>query len=520
MTSAARAVRVGDRSIPIVLPNRKDARLHTAVVIISIHVIGIAALGFEVSIPQIIMAISTAALIDVAMTLRTSGMLVWPASGMLTGSGVALILRVAGMESGNLWAWTGWYWFALVAGASILTKYLIRYRGQHVFNPSNVGLVAAFLLLGSGIVEPLDFWWAPLGFWMILAYAVILGGGVIITRRLHLLEMAAVFWVVLAIGLGVLSQSGHCLTATWSLTPVCGDRFWTALVTSPEILIFLLFMITDPKTIPRGRGARVVFAGTLALFTTLMIAPHTVEYGAKVALLASLVVWSPLRWPFDRLLPVEGVEGSGTGELIDRLSGNPSRIFARGVAGGVGIVLVAGGIIAAGTPARVAAIGAAPPAAVFRANVDPATLPDVVIDPSVERIDIVVDQEYAGLLAMTLAENLAIEAKAVRTADGSLLGLSDGGDRLDEMQARLDAAIATGDRWVDEYRFETLTLRLHEAPEGQSSAGLLFESSGTVDRVLYDSMGSEQQRTSDQFVLHFVLRQLAGERWVIVDVTA
>jgi hypothetical protein len=219
------------------------------------------------------------------------------------------------------------------------------------------------------------------------------------------------------------------------------------------------------------------------------------------------------------VLPFEGVEGSGTGGLIDRLSGNPKKMFGRGVAAGAGIVLVAGGIIAAGTPARVAAIGAAPPAAEFRANVDLATLPDVVIDPSVERIDIVVDEEYAGLLAMTLAENLAIEAEAVRTADGSLLGLSDGGDRLDEMQARLDAAIATGDRWVDEYRFETLTLRLHEAPEGQSSAGLVFESSGTVDRVLYDSMGSEQQRSSDQFVLLFVLRQLAGDRWVIVDVT-
>lgn len=518
MTTAARAVRVGDRSIPVVLPNRKDARLHTAAVIVSIHVIGITALAFQVSIPQIVTAIVTAALVDVAMTLRSSGMLVWPASGMLTGSGVALILRLVGMESGDLWSWTGWYWFALVAGFSILTKYLIRYRGIHLFNPSNVGLVAAFLILGSGTVEPLDFWWAPLGFWMILAYVVIVGGGIIITRRLNLLEMAVVFWVVLAIGLGVLSQFGHCLIATWSPTPVCGDRFWTALATSPEILVFLFFMITDPKTIPPGRGARVAFAGTLGLFTTLMIAPHTVEYGAKVGLLASLVVWSPLRWPFDRLLPAGDVESSGIVELIHRLSGNPGKTFARGVAAGAGLVLVLVGIIAAGTPARDAAAVATDPAVEFRANVDPTTLPDVVIDASAERIDIEIDDEYADLLAVTLAENLAIEAEAVRTADGSLLGLSDGGDRLDEMQAHLDSAVATGDRWVDEYRFDTLTLALHEPPEGQSSAGLLFEGSGIVDRVLYDPMGSEQRRSSEQFQLGFVLRQLAGDRWVIVDV--
>jgi hypothetical protein len=518
MTTATRAVRLGDRSVPVVLPNKRDARLHTAAVIISIHVIGITALGFEVSVPQIVAAIATAGLIDVAMTLRTTGTLVWPASGMLTGSGVALILRLVGMESGEYWSWTGWYWFALVAGVSILTKYVIRFRGSHLFNPSNLGLVAAFLILGSGVVEPLDFWWAPLGPWMILAYAVILGGGVLITRRLHLLEMAVVFWVVLASGLGVLSLSGHCLIATWSPTPVCGERFWTTLVSSPEILIFLFFMITDPKTIPKGRGARAAFALTLGLFTALMIAPHTVEYGAKVALLASLVVWSPLRWLFDRLRPTRDHGRTGIGELIDRMSGSATESFTRGSAAGILLVLVAAGIVVAGTPARDTAVTATAPVAGIRVSVDPSALPDVVVDDSVQRIHVDIDEEYADTLAVTLAENLAIEAEALRAADGGLLGLSDGGDRLTEMQARLDSAIATGDRWVDEFRFETLSLRLHEAPEGQSSAGLVFDASGTVDRVLYDATGREQERTTERFDLGFVLRQPGGDRWLIVDV--
>ena len=81
---------------------------------------------------------------------------------MLTGSGVALILRVVGTPPDDPWSTYAWYVFAGVAGLSLLTKYVIRYRGSHVFNPSNIGLVVAFVVLGSSRVEPLDFWWAPL----------------------------------------------------------------------------------------------------------------------------------------------------------------------------------------------------------------------------------------------------------------------------------------------------------------------------------------------------------------------
>lgn len=520
MTTATRAVRLGSRSVPVVLPNRRDARLHTAAVIISIHLIGMTALGFRVSVPQILAAILTAGLIDSALTFRSGGKLIWPASGLLTGSGVALILRLVGMGSGDYWSWAGWYWFALVAGVSILTKYVVRFRGDHIFNPSNVGLVLAFLVLSDRIVEPLDFWWAPLGFWMILAYVIIIGGGVLITRRLHLLEMASVYWVALAAGLGVLAASGHCMTATWSPTAVCGERFWTVLVTSPEILIFMFFMITDPKTIPGGRSARVVFAASLGLMTTLMIAPHSLEYGAKVGLLASLVIWSPLRGIFDRLVGDTDTGRTGLGNLwsrADRLA--PGSVFFRGLAAGVALVIVAVAIVAAGAPARDQALAALEPArGAPEVDVDPSTLPEVVVDDSVHRLDIEVDDEFADVMAGTLAENLAIEGEAMRTADGSLLGLADGGDRLDQMQAALDAAIATGERWVDEYEFDSLTLRLHEAAEGQTSAGLVFDASGSVDRVLYDPMGVEQRRDSEPFDTGFVLRQLAGDRWLIVDV--
>ena len=181
-------ITIGRSTYPVFLPSVRDSRLHVAAVIVTIHVLGQLGLGFHISVPQILAAILTCAVIEVVMTFRSRRAFVWPASAMLTGSGVALILRIPGMPADAPWSFHKWYVFAGVAGFSLLTKYVIRYRGSHLFNPSNIGLVVAFVVLGSGRVEPLDFWWAPLNAWMIAAYAVIIVGGLLITARLRLLD--------------------------------------------------------------------------------------------------------------------------------------------------------------------------------------------------------------------------------------------------------------------------------------------------------------------------------------------
>ena len=43
------------------------------------------------------------------------------------------------------------------------------------------------------------------------------------------------------------------MTARWHLGPITGFEFWRVLVLSPEVMIFLFFMITDPKTTPKSR---------------------------------------------------------------------------------------------------------------------------------------------------------------------------------------------------------------------------------------------------------------------------
>ena len=94
--------------------------------------------------------------------------------------------------------------------------------------------------------------------WMALALAIIVGGGLAILRRLHLLVIAVTFWLTFAAAIGVLALTGHAMTASWHVGPVTGAYFWWVLVTSPEILVFLFFMITDPKTTPSGRRGRMV----------------------------------------------------------------------------------------------------------------------------------------------------------------------------------------------------------------------------------------------------------------------
>src|SRR4029450_10590676 len=107
----ARSVTLRGATYPLILPNIRDPRLHVASVIITIHVLGQVALGFQVSIPQILAAIITCDVIEVAITFYQTRSFVWPASAMLTGSGVALILRVVGTPVDDHWTTYAWWLF-------------------------------------------------------------------------------------------------------------------------------------------------------------------------------------------------------------------------------------------------------------------------------------------------------------------------------------------------------------------------------------------------------------------------
>ena len=313
----------------VVLPSVRDPRLHLAAVIVSLQVLGQTAFAFRLSIAQILIALGTCAVLEVAIVFGRQRVLMWPASALLTGNGVAFVLRVPGTSHGDWWSARGWWIFAGTAAVSLLSKYAVRSNGSHVFNPSNIGLVLCFLVLGPGRAEPLDFWWGPTSAWLVLALAIIVVGGLAILSRLRLLEIAVSFWVAFAAALGLLAAAGHAMTARWHLGPIAGFGFWKTLVTSPEILVFLFFMITDPKTVPRGRRERVAYAGAIALLAVLLIAPARTEYWSKVAVLGALAVVCGAR-----IIPIRPCLRA--------------RALAFGLAAYVGV------LVAAGIPARMA----------------------------------------------------------------------------------------------------------------------------------------------------------------------
>jgi Na+-translocating ferredoxin:NAD+ oxidoreductase RnfD subunit len=523
----ARALTFGGASYPVILPNIRDPRLHVAAVIITIHVLGQVGLHFRVSVPQILAAILTTAILEVALTFRTTRSFVWPASAMLTGSGVALILRVVGTPPDQPWTTDGWYVFAGVAAFSLLTKYVIKYRGSHVFNPSNIGLVVAFLVLGMSRVEPLDFWWAPLNVWMITAYTVIIGGGLLITRRLHLLELAATYWIALTVGVGILAASGHCMTANWAFAPVCGADFWRVIVFSPEVLIFLFFMITDPKTVPAGRVGRIVFALLVAVFSVLLMAPQTNEWGTKVGLLSSLVVVCAARPLLERFLPEPRSAADDVGRFARRVAlGGAAGAGAeaiRGV-GRVGLIVVAVlvlgvGIVAAGTPAR-GLVGIDTSEVFDRVphQVDPATFPAITVEQDVTDWNHEVAGPGAQEILLTLAENLELENQALLQGDPTILTAVDHGDRLEEMKGRLRDAEASGSVVVAHYRFDAVNVTLIVPFGVQTGLSLGFEGRGTVTEETYDASGALVDRRESPFEKTFVMRRATGDRWLNVAV--
>src|SRR5437016_10634951 len=234
-----RSVRIGGREYPVLLPSIRDPRLHVAAVLLTLQVLGQTVLDFRLSVAQILACLVTGALIEFGVAFFKDKTIMWPASGLLTGNSTAFILRVPGTIHGQWWSKHGIYIFIGVVAFAMATKYVIRWKGRHIFNPSNIALVLAFVVLGPQYTEPQDLWWIPLGPWMYVTYAILIGGGLLIAWELKLLGLElgymAAFAAFLAVAL--LPVPDHCMIASWYSTPICGGQLWQILVTSPEVLI-------------------------------------------------------------------------------------------------------------------------------------------------------------------------------------------------------------------------------------------------------------------------------------------
>ncbi|HET7488890.1 MAG TPA: hypothetical protein VFJ85_13255 [Acidimicrobiales bacterium] len=286
-----RSVTIRGREYPVVLPKLSDVRLRLTATILAIQLLGQTVLRFKISIAQILITMLVCGVIEFVLTLRREHMIVWPASAFQTGASVAFILRASGTRHGDLWSLRGIHFFVFAGVVSMAAKYLIRPNGKrHIFNPSNVGMVAVLLVIGPAYVFSEHLWWAPGGWRAALAWAVILFAGWWILRPVKMVPMGAAFLASFGVLIGIWALLGRSFYATWSPDAISGRGYFVNIALSPEVWAYVYFMMSDPQTAPKSRRGRVVYGILTAVVTAALVYPQHTEFAIKVAILASLSV--------------------------------------------------------------------------------------------------------------------------------------------------------------------------------------------------------------------------------------
>jgi Na+-transporting NADH:ubiquinone oxidoreductase subunit NqrB len=133
---------------------------------------------------------------------------------------------------------------------AIASKFLVRFRGKHVFNPANLGVVCGLSLMPGA--------WVSAGQWgndLVLA-GWILMLGFSVSRRASRLDISWAF---------LLSFLGFCGLRILCLGQSC--HVWLHQAQSGALLLFSFFMISDPMTTPNHPKARIAYALAVALCT-------------------------------------------------------------------------------------------------------------------------------------------------------------------------------------------------------------------------------------------------------------
>ncbi len=189
------------------------------------------------------LAIATSILTEIVLGRLFTGKTPHLASAYVSGISVGILLRCT-----DSWP------FALCAAISIASKYVIRYKGRHLWNPSNLGIVA-MLLLAPNVVSTLTIQWDNRLWAMAAIWAL---GSFIIYRlkRFHICLTYALCFIGYAALRGALSHD----TAPFSA------RFLSevAPITGPMYQLFIFFMITDPKTTVHSKRGQMLVAFLVA----------------------------------------------------------------------------------------------------------------------------------------------------------------------------------------------------------------------------------------------------------------
>jgi len=273
---------------PAAPPRRWDPRLFQIATLGGLLGYGGLGLGLDVD-PWTAAIILTTVLAAQLVATRVTGRRRFdPRSALISGLSLCLLLRTNSPELA-----------ALTAVLAIASKFLVRVGDKHVFNPTNVALVAMLLLTGQVWVSP-GQWGSTAVFAFLLASA----GGLVVNRAAR----ADVTWAFLAAHAALLV--GRTL---W-----LGDPLDIPLhrLTNGALVLFAFFMISDPRTTPDSRAGRILFAIVVAA------GAYVVQYRLFQTnpLLWSLAICSLAVPLIDRLLPGRRYDWTapGTGHARQR----------------------------------------------------------------------------------------------------------------------------------------------------------------------------------------------------------
>jgi len=255
---------------------RLDNRYIAPLFITFILLVGHLSYGILESYPKTALSIVTAIVVELILGRIFYGKWLNLASAYITGISVGMLVLSPA------------YWpFALCSAVSIMSKYVLRVKGRHIWNPSNFGLSVLFFL-GAETVAGLSIQWG--NFVGPLLVIWILGSIIIYrARRFHI-----------------------CLTYVISFFFFAFLRSWithqpwqaeVAPITGPMYQLFVFFMITDPKTTVKTKLGQCIVAFLVA-FAEFVFRLMQVVYAPFYALfvvgpIANLIeIWWESRRPF------------------------------------------------------------------------------------------------------------------------------------------------------------------------------------------------------------------------------
>jgi Na+-transporting NADH:ubiquinone oxidoreductase subunit NqrB len=247
-----------------------DARLYQIAFLATLLTVGVWLRDFSLRPEQWLLTFASGLATQVVcvrlLGLKRVGML----SAIITCFGLSILLR-----ADNLWV------HPLAAALAISAKFWLRVNGKHLYNPANLGVIAALLLPGA---------WVSPGQWgsdlALACWVVALGA--LVTRRARRWDVS---WMFLACWLGFVLLRVTYLGQNW------GVLFHQA--QSGALLLFAFFMISDPMTIPNRQRTRLLYAVLVAaiafFWQYVLFRPN--------ALIWALFLATPVVPLLDRLLP-------------------------------------------------------------------------------------------------------------------------------------------------------------------------------------------------------------------------